>query len=183
MRQASRYPTQKDAATNTASIAQKPVGAWSRLSPTPIETAGWRGAGGVKTSPHAPTRRGPFKTDETKNLPDATTATTSPRYSSHPPAKTPWRQRKKTQEIPYGCAREDATRAYLSRGLRPPIDGGEPRHCGRPKEVRPAPGTARRAEQKARRQMGETFETPNLHKAQRQRAKPSSMSAQGPPPA
>jgi hypothetical protein len=29
----SRHPTQKDAATNTAPIAQKPVGAWSRLNP------------------------------------------------------------------------------------------------------------------------------------------------------
>jgi len=69
--------------------------------------------------------------------------------------------------------RESATRAYLSRGLRPPIDGGEPRHCGRPKEVRPAPGTAHRAEQKARRQMGETFETPkgHLHDTQKQRTR------------
>ena len=105
----SRYPTQKDAATNTASTAQKPVGAWSRLSPAPIKTASWKGAEGAKTRP-PPARRGPHKTDETKNLPDATTATTSPRYSSHPPAKTSWRQRKKrVKKSPTagGCLRED----------------------------------------------------------------------------
>jgi hypothetical protein len=110
----------------------------------------------------APTRRGPHEADEIKNLLDAVTATTSPRYSSHPPAKTPWRQRKKEKKSPTagGYAQGSATRAYLSRGLRPPIDGGEPRHCGRPKEVRPAPGTAHRAEQKARRQTEETSRDP-----------------------
>ncbi|MFZ8811200.1 MAG: hypothetical protein ACO2PN_24230, partial [Pyrobaculum sp.] len=65
------------------------------------------------------------------------------------------------------------------------IDGGEPRHCGRPKEVRPAPGTAHRAEQKARRQTKEPSRNP-------QRAPPlgaeteaehGSISAQGPHPA
>jgi len=40
------------------------------------------------------------------------------------------------------------------------MDGGEPRHCGRPKEVRPAPGTAHRAEQKARLQTEETSRDP-----------------------
>ncbi|MFZ8808768.1 MAG: hypothetical protein ACO2PN_11790 [Pyrobaculum sp.] len=55
----SRYPTQKDAATNTASITQKPVGAWSRLSPTPIKTASWKGAEGAKTRPRASQTRPP----------------------------------------------------------------------------------------------------------------------------
>jgi hypothetical protein len=156
----SRYPTQKDAATNTASIAQKPVGAWSRLSPTPIETASWKGVKELRHAP-APTRRNPHKTDETKNLPDATTATTSPRYSSHPSAKTPWRQRKKSQEIPYGgrlCAGERNVRLYL----QPRAPATHRRRLAAPlrKEVRPSPGTAHRAEQKARRQTKEPSRDP-----------------------
>ena len=55
----SRYPTQKDAATNTASITQKPVGAWSRLTPTPTKTASWKGAEGAKTRPRASQTRPP----------------------------------------------------------------------------------------------------------------------------
>ncbi len=161
MRRAVEVPTREDAATNTAPIAQKPVGAWSRLSPTPIETTNWKCVKELRHAP-APTRRGPHKAGEVENLPDATTATTSPRYSSHPPAKTPWRQRKKSQETPYGgrlCAGERDARLYL-QPRAPSIDGGEPRHCGRPKEVRPAPGTAHRAEQKTRRQTKETSRNP-----------------------
>jgi len=41
------------------------------------------------------------------------------------------------KSITLGRLRENATRAYLSRGLRPPIDGGEPRHGVRPRETRP----------------------------------------------
>jgi hypothetical protein len=114
----SRYPTQKDAATNTASIAQKPVGAWSRLSPTPIEMASWKGVMELRHAP-APTRRGPHKAGEVENLPDATTATTSPRYSSHPPAKTPWRQRKKESRNPLRRA------AVRGRARRAPLSSAE----------------------------------------------------------
>jgi hypothetical protein len=129
----------------------------------------------------APTRRGPHKTDETENLPDATTATpdtqATPRQRCHGGNK-----KEPRNPLRRAAVRGRAQRAPISAEA-PSIDGGEPRHCGRPKEVKPAPGTTRRAEQKARRQTKEPLETPNLHKAQRQRAKPSSTSAQGPPPA
>ncbi len=121
----------------------------------------------------APARRGPHKTDETKNLPDATTATTSPRYSSHPPAKTPWRQRKKSQEIPYGgwlsAGRRDAR---LSQPRAPAaIDGGEPRHRGRRLSQLPGQPTEQNRRHGGRRRS--RLETPNLHKAQRRRQSPA----------
>ncbi len=177
-------PTREDVATNTAPIAQKPVGAWSRLSPMPIKTASWKG---VKELRHASAlaRRGPLKTDGTKNLPDATTATTSPRYSSHPLQRRRGGNEKKSQEIPYGgrlsAGRRDA-RLYL-QPRAPSIDGGEPRQCGRPKEVRPAPGTAHQAEQKARRQTKEPSRNPQPPLGAETEAELSSISSQGPPPA
>ena len=108
----SRYPTQKDAATNTAPIAQKPVGAWSRLTPTPIKTASWRDAEGAKTRPPASQTRPPQDRRDQK----PPRCHHLPQILKPPPAKTPWRQRKKSQEIPYGgrlsAGRRDA-RLYL----------------------------------------------------------------------
>ena len=177
MRQAVEVP---HAATNTAPIAQKPVGAWSRPSPTSIKTASWEDVKELRHAP-APARRGPHEAYETKNLPDATTATTSPRYSSHPPAKTPWRQRKKESRNPLRRA------AVCGKTRRAPISAEGPLHRRRRaaplrKEVRPAPGTARRAEQKARRQTEETSRDPQPPQGAETEAELSSISAQGPPP-
>jgi hypothetical protein len=56
------------AATNVASAAHVLARRVESLSPTSSEAASRRDAGGAKTSPHAPTRRGPHKADETENL-------------------------------------------------------------------------------------------------------------------
>jgi hypothetical protein len=56
------------AATNVASAAHVLAKRVESLSPTSSEAASRRDAGGVKTSPHAPTRRGPHKAGEAENL-------------------------------------------------------------------------------------------------------------------
>jgi len=117
----SRYPTQKDAATNTASIAQKPVGAWSRPSPTPIETASWKGVKELRHAP-APARRGPHKTDETKNLPDATTVPPPPDTQAIPRQRRRGGNEKKSQENPLRRA------AVRGRARRAPISAESSGH-------------------------------------------------------
>jgi hypothetical protein len=103
-----------------------------RLSPTPIETASWKGAEGAKTRPRANQTRPPQDMrPKTSQMPPPPDAQATPRQ----------RRRdgngKKSQEIPYGgrlCAGE--RNARLSQPRAPSI-GGEPRHCGRPRETGP----------------------------------------------
>jgi hypothetical protein len=165
MRRAVKTP---HAATNVASAAHVLAKRVESLSPASSEAASRRNAGGAKTSPHAPTRRGPHKADEAENL-LAATASHLPR--SAPRQRCPATRMNKT--IKSVTSRLSAGRrgACLSQPRAPSIDGGKPRHGVRPRETRPEQPC--RAEQKARRQMGETFETPkgHLQETQRQRTR------------
>jgi hypothetical protein len=131
MRRAVKTP---HAATNVASAAHVLAKRVESLSPASSEAASRRNAGGAKTSPHAPTRRGPHKADEAENL-LAATASHLPR--SAPRQRCPATRMNKT--IKSVTSRLSAGRrgACLSQPRAPSIDGGKLRHGVRPRETRP----------------------------------------------
>ncbi len=89
-RKRTRQPTQHP---------QKPVGPWSRLSPTPIKTASWKDVKELRHAP-APTRRGPPQNRRDQKPPRCHHSHHLPQILKPPPAKTPWRQRKKESRNP-----------------------------------------------------------------------------------